>query len=191
MAAPTTRPPGKGFTTPRAERWVMAAALITAAVYTVRRLVEGETSPAPATSAAREFLGQGSPPNFAQWIIAWGTGFTGLALLALALPELAGALATFVVLATFLESGSQLATDIGLLERGAGILSPGNTPLPTPTTTTGAAGPLAPAPSTFAKALKPNLSIGKAKGSPSKDSVNKAAAAEGLHYDPASGQYVP
>src|SRR5581483_6745728 len=114
-------PRPKGFSPAQAQKWVLMSAFITLAVYVVRRLTEAEASPAPATNAARAFLGQGSPPNTAQWLIAWSTSMMGLAILAAIAPELAGALAMLTVLVTFLESGNQLATDLRNLEHGAGL----------------------------------------------------------------------
>lgn len=112
--------PAAGFTSQKAEKWILTSALMTALIYGFRRLVEGDTSPKPSTNAAREFLGQGAPPDFAQWLIAWGTGYGLLALFALALPELAAAFAMLTLLVTLLESGSQLATDLQTIEHTAG-----------------------------------------------------------------------
>ena len=127
MAALAKTRPAKGFTSARAEKWVLASSLITAIVYVVRHLVEGESSPEPATSAARAFLGQGSPPSIGQWLIAYATGFLGLSILAALAPEVAASAAMFVVFATFIESGGQLATDLKNLESGtAGGGTPAN-----------------------------------------------------------------
>jgi len=124
MASAATPRPTKGFTSARAEKWVMTSALITAVVYLVRHLVEGQSSPEPATSAARAFLGQGSPPNVGQWLIAYATGFLLLAILAALAPELAAGSAMLIVFATFIESGGQLAADLKSIESGAGGSSP-------------------------------------------------------------------
>lgn len=118
MASGSLPRPAKGFTGPRAQKWVLTSALVTALIYTVRHLVEGDTSPAPASNAARQFLGQGSPPSFGQWAIAYGTAFLGLSLLAVAAPEVAASLAMFTLVVTFLESGGQLANDLKALEGG-------------------------------------------------------------------------
>jgi hypothetical protein len=118
MASLAKQRPGKGFTSARAEKWVLASALITGVVYVVRHLVEGESSAPPATSAARAFLGQGSPPSVGQWLIAYATGFLFLSIMAALAPELAASAAMFVVFTTFIESGGQLASDLKQLESG-------------------------------------------------------------------------
>ncbi len=120
MATVATPRPTKGFTSARAEKWVLTSALITGVVYLVRHLVEGQSSAPPATSAARAFLGQGSPPNVGQWLIAYATGFLILAVLAALAPELAAGSAMLIVFSTFIESGGQLAADLKTLESGAG-----------------------------------------------------------------------
>lgn len=110
----------KHFSPAKSEKWVLTSAVITGLVYLVRRLVEGETAgttPAP-KSAARAFLGQGTPPSFGQWIIAYTTSYFFLALLTVAVPEVAASLAIFVLVATFLESGGQLASDLQQIESG-------------------------------------------------------------------------
>jgi hypothetical protein len=113
--------PTKGFSSARAQKWVLAAAILEMLIYTFRHLIEGDTSSAPASSSqARAFLGQGKPPNFGQWIIAYGVAFTFLGVLTLGAPEVAGALAMFMLVATFLESGGQLATDLSQIEHGVG-----------------------------------------------------------------------
>ena len=120
MAATALPRPSKGFTPAKAQKWVMTAALVTAIVYVVRHLTEPEAARSPATSAARQFLGQGSPPNLAQWLIAYSVGFLSLSLLTVAAPELAAAFAMFYLGTVFLESGGQLATDLRNIEAGAG-----------------------------------------------------------------------
>lgn len=122
-AVPSLPRPAKGFTSASARKWVLTSALVSGLIYLVRHLVEGETSPAPSTNAARQFLGQGSPPNVSQWFIAYATGYLGLALLAVAAPEIAASLAIFVLAVTVLESGGQLAKDLGELEAGQGTFN--------------------------------------------------------------------
>lgn len=182
------------FSTSRANKWVLTSALLTAIVYLVRHLVEGETSPAPATNTARQFLGQGSPPSFGQWAIAYGTGYTMLALLATAEPELAAGLAMFGLAVVFLESGGQLATDLQGLEHGT--VGPGNAAVQGVTGAVSAAGAaggvgvsgaLAPSPQSVGASVKKQT--GKLGTPP--DTLAKAVAAQGLHYDPTTNQYVP
>jgi hypothetical protein len=207
MATVAKPRPAKGFTSARAEKWVMASALITAIVYLVRHLVEGESSPEPATSAARAFLGQGSPPSVGQWLIAYATGFLGLAILAALAPEIAASAAMFVVFATFIESGGQLATDLQKLESG--------TAGPGPASPAGAAytpgfgvsavtqtspfilnPTLAPSPQSVGAAVKNALTKRRATASaggsgPSASVVDAAAAAQGLVFNANLDEYVP
>jgi hypothetical protein len=117
--------PRAGFSSQKAEKWIVVSALLTAAIYGFRRLVEGEGTPTPSTSKARAFLGQGTPPDFAQYLIAWGAGYGFLALFALAVPELAAAFAMLVLLVSVLESGGQLATDLQTIEHAAGTQTTG------------------------------------------------------------------
>lgn len=196
----------KAFSSSKAEKWVITSAIISLAVYAVRRLVEGETSPAPSTSAARSFLGSGSPPNLAQWIIAYVVAYGGLSLLAVATPEIAAALAAFVVIATILDSGSQLATDLTNLEHGAALggsssqgVTAATTPLLGGSPGTGTAPPAsgtfgaAPSPQSVGASVLNNIGNAvrsKSNLKPAGQSVNQIAASEGLHWDPSLDQYV-
>lgn len=117
---PTVGRPGRGFTTGRAERWILAAALITAVTYAFRRLVE------PSLSSAPERGGQGSrmagagspPPALAQWAIAYSAGFLMLSVIALGAPELAASLAMLALAGNLLANGTSLVADLTNLESG-------------------------------------------------------------------------
>ena len=171
MAALAKTRPAKGFTSARAEKWVMTSAIITAIVYVVRHLVEGESSPEPATSAARAFLGQGSPPSISQWLIAYATGFLSLSILAALAPEIAASAAMFVVFATFIESGGQLATDLKNLESGSG----GSAALP--------AGYVSPAAQAAVNTSQANLAATMNSFAPSPQSIGTSVATKQAAID--------
>lgn len=125
--APTPRPT-QGFSSARAQRWVMAAALIVGMTYALRRIVEPGMAAAPARgSTAHRVAGAGSPPpSLQRWAVAYGTGFTILALVALPAPEVAGSLAVLVVAGTLLANGTSITADLAHLQ---------GTPTPTTATT--------------------------------------------------------
>ncbi|HWD76348.1 MAG TPA: hypothetical protein VG371_14500 [Solirubrobacteraceae bacterium] len=113
--------PAQGFTTGRAQRWVLTAAILTAVIYAFRRTVEPAASTAPAKGGkAAALLGAGSPPPpLGQWAVAYATGFVFLSLLTLGAPELAASLAGMMVVGGLLTNGNSIATDISQLEGGA------------------------------------------------------------------------
>jgi hypothetical protein len=111
--------PASGFTPARAQSWILAAAVVIAVIYGVRRLVEPSLSSAPAKGGtAATLAGAGSPPpTLAHWLVAYGAGFGMLALLALAAPELAGSLALLAAAGSLLTNGTSLVADITGLEQ--------------------------------------------------------------------------
>lgn len=116
-AAPAVRP-AQGLSSARAQRWVLAAAIVVGMTYALRRFVEPAMIDAPTRGGPKaRIAGPGTPPPaLAHWAVAYGAGFTLLALLALPAPELAGALAILVVTGTLLGNGGALATDLRYLQ---------------------------------------------------------------------------
>ena len=105
------------FPSSRAEKWVLAAALITALAYGFRRLIEPSVSSAPAQGGqVAQLLGTGSPPPPAgKWAIAYGVGFIALALMAELAPELAAALAGMEITGVVLGNANGIVTDLASL----------------------------------------------------------------------------
>jgi len=135
ISTPTLRHQPTTFTTARAQRWIIAAALITAMTYAFRRMVEGPLAETSGQqnhgSTLSRFVGSGSPPvPLAHWALAYGAGFLGLSLLALGAPELAGALAVLEIAGTVLTNGSAIATDLNLLQHEPATKDPGAPPPP-------------------------------------------------------------
>lgn len=203
---------GGPFTPGSARKWVLTSALVTGLIYLVRHLVEGETSPAPATNAARQFLGQGSPPSLRQWFVAYATSYFGLALLAVAAPEIAASLAIFVLVVTLVESGGQFAGDLKGLESGsfnananaASVLAQSQAdqnamfktqdfPL-VPNAAVVWNGGTAPTPSSVGAAVKSDLNVVFVNGKPTPIKAKATPPANGgltgYHYDPATGEEV-
>jgi len=118
--APTATPlgPAHGFTSEKAQGWVLTAAIVTAVIYAFRRVIEPSVSSAPAKgSKASRVLGAGSPPApVGQWAIAYGAAFLMLALVAEVSPETAGSLAILVTLTTLLTNGPAIVADIKSVE---------------------------------------------------------------------------
>lgn len=115
-AAPTARP-AYGFSTAKAQRWILGSAIVVAMVYMLRRFTEDDP-PARGSTAAR-LAGHGSPPpQLAHWTIAYATGFMFLALIALPAPELAASLAMLTVTGTLLTNGTAIAADLAELQHG-------------------------------------------------------------------------
>jgi hypothetical protein len=127
MAAQAPAPrPAQAFSSARAQRWVMAAAIVVAMTYTLRRIVEPAmtTAPARGTQAAR-LAGHGSPPpSLQRWAVAYGGGFMMLALVAFPAPEVAASLAMLLVVGTLLTNGTAIAADLNTL----GGATPGSAP---------------------------------------------------------------
>jgi len=115
-AAPAPRP-AQGFSTGRAQQWILISALLTATIYVFRRIVEPTTGTSGASSnKLAQLAGAGAPPSVEHWAISFGAAFLGLAVIALAAPELAASLAVTVVLGNVLTNGTTIAADLGGLE---------------------------------------------------------------------------
>lgn len=116
-AAPTVRP-AQGFGTAKAQRWILASALIVGMTYMLRRFVEPTVTDAPARGGkAQRLAGHGSPPpSLAHWSTAYAAGFMFLALLALPAPELAASIAVLATTGTLLSNGLAIAADLGNLQ---------------------------------------------------------------------------
>lgn len=173
VTAPTTGRPAKGFTAQRAQQWVLAAAVITAVVYTFRRISEGAVSTAPAKGGkVSALLGTGSPPPpLGQWAIAYGAGFTLLALVSVAAPELAGSLAMLELVGCVLGNGNALAGDLSKLEGNAKAKTTPAAPVSTKAETAAAntanavAATIPTAPSTAAESVAAAAAVAAAAGS--------------------------
>lgn len=114
----------------KAQDLVNGAALVVAAIYFYRKLIEpavggaagasagaGASPPAagaPKTvaGAAAQLMGQGETASTGRFVIGWGFTFLTLSLMTPALPELAGAFAGLVALGSILGNGTQLAADL-------------------------------------------------------------------------------
>lgn len=110
--------PARGFTSQKAQTWVLAAAIVIAVTYTFRRLIEPGMTTAPAKgTTAHKLAGAGSPPPpLGQWAVAYGAGFTFLALMTVAAPELAASLAMLATAGTLLTNGTSIVADLAGLE---------------------------------------------------------------------------
>jgi len=173
-------------TTGKAQQLVITSAAVVAGVYAYRR------------------YGGKTQTTLGTFVTAWGTIFFILALGAEAAPGVSGAMALLVMTADLLANTSGpngLAAQVQAGLSGAGVgaatssgpgsSGPAVTLSPTP----------APSPSVFHGATVPHgyhkVAGGVAANSvanPSRTVPNTlaaAAAAEGLHYDPATNQYVP
>jgi hypothetical protein len=119
VAAPTPRP-AKGFGTARAQKWVLAAAILTAIIYGFRRALEPSVQQAPARGGtASKLAGAGSPPpSLGHWAVAYGAGFILLSFVSLGAPEVAASIAMLMVAGTMITNGTAIVTDIQTLEGG-------------------------------------------------------------------------
>lgn len=112
--APGVGRPARGFTTARAQRWIIVTAVLTAVIYTFRRLVE-PTTPS-STGSTRPSLarlaGSGPPAPLEQWAVSYTVAFLGLAILALGAPELAASLALMMLAGNLLTNGVTITADI-------------------------------------------------------------------------------
>ncbi|HET9721121.1 MAG TPA: hypothetical protein VFP55_13655 [Solirubrobacteraceae bacterium] len=114
---PAVSRPARGFTTSRAQRWVLTAGLLTLIIYTFRRIVEPTTSAAPRGGSAARLAGHGSPPpSLEHWAVSYGAAFLGLSILAMATPELAASIAALAVAGNLLSNGSAITSDITRLQ---------------------------------------------------------------------------
>lgn len=116
--APGVGRPARGFTSNQAQKWVLAAAIVIAMTYTFRKLIEPGMTAAPAKgSTAHKLAGAGSPPPpLGQWAVAYGAGFTFLALMTVAAPELAASLAMLATAGSLLTNGTSIVADLAGLE---------------------------------------------------------------------------
>lgn len=117
MNAPTPRP-AQGFTSSRAQSWVLGSAMITALIYGFRRTVEGATPSTVQKGKVNSLLGSGTPAPLNQWLIAYGAAYLMLAVLALGAPELAASLAMMAVIGNVITNGLTITGDLAALEAG-------------------------------------------------------------------------
>jgi hypothetical protein len=117
-SSPSVGRPAHGFTTGRAQKWVLTAAILVAVMYAFRRIVEPSVTTAPARGGtAAKITGAGSPPPaLGQWAVSYGVGFLLLSVIALGAPELAASVAMLMVAGSFLTNGTSLIADISGLE---------------------------------------------------------------------------
>jgi hypothetical protein len=120
---PNVGRPAQGFTTGRAQKWILTSAIITGVIYMFRRLVyEGGTVKQAATAA--RVAGHGNPPPpLSQWATAWIGGYLLLAVLAVGAPEIAGSFAILALAGDLLTNGIGIVADLAQLE-GKGIGTP-------------------------------------------------------------------
>lgn len=124
LTAPAPRP-GQGLSSARAQRWVLAAAIVVGLTYALRRFVEPGMSIPPRGGRNARLAGTGSPPPaLPQWAVAYGAGFMILGLVALPAPEVAAALSVLVVTGTLLGNGLALADDLRELQGTPSLDSP-------------------------------------------------------------------
>lgn len=116
--SPSVGRPAQGFTTQRAQRWVLGAAILIAVTYAFRRIVEPSVTTSPARGGtAKKIAGAGSPPPpLGQWAVAYGAGFLLLSVMSLGAPEVAASLAALTVAGSFLTNGTTIVADIAGLE---------------------------------------------------------------------------
>lgn len=150
------------MTESRAQDLVNSAALVVAAVYFYRKLIEPATGENAAASsagtgatpaagfisfdqpttlpgAAAQLLGKGKPASTERFVVGWGFVFLTLSLAVPVAPEFAGAFASLAALGSILGNGTQVAKDLETqLHHEA---KPGSsTQTATPTTTVAFAG---------------------------------------------------
>lgn len=119
VTAPSPRP-AQGFSTERAQKWVLVSALLTAVIYGFRRTIEpAQTSSTPAKNKLAALAGSGSPPALGQWLVSYAVAFGFLAVIALGAPEFAASLAGVVVLGNLLNNGTTIVADLAGIGGGA------------------------------------------------------------------------
>lgn len=104
----------QGFSTDRAQKWILAAALITGIVYAFRAVIEPSVSSSPAKGSS--LLGGSPPPPVGKWAVAYGAGFLMLSILALGAPEVAGSFAMLEIAGVLLTNGTSVIADLSGLE---------------------------------------------------------------------------
>jgi hypothetical protein len=92
-----------------AEKAVIISALVTAGVYTYRRLSEDTTSVSKGVSA---LFNVGAPAAFGEFVTAWGFSFFVIALIASAAPTLGGSFAILVLVGDLLANGQAVSSDV-------------------------------------------------------------------------------
>lgn len=115
--APTTGRPAKSFSTQRAQKWILAAAILSAVIYGFRRIVEPATGNTSSTgTAAQKLAGTATPPTASHWAVAYGAGFLILSVISLGAPEVAASIAMLMVVGELLTNGVTIASDIANLQ---------------------------------------------------------------------------
>jgi hypothetical protein len=156
-SAPTVGRPAQGFSAARAQKWILAAALISALTYGFRLIIEPTVTTAPARGGkAATLAGAGSPPPpLSHWAVSYGAGFLMLSIVSLAAPEVAASIAMLMAAGTFLSHGTSIVADITGLQ---------NTPVAANAAGTPAGTPTAVAPKSTAVASTPSNLIGNLPG---------------------------
>lgn len=122
--APTAGRPAQGFTTAKAQSWVLVSAVLTAVIYAFRKMVEPSTPPSKKTGKLASLVGAGQTPTTENWVISYGAAFMILSIVALGAPELAASLAIMALAGNLLTNGITLASDLTNLE---GTVTPTST----------------------------------------------------------------
>ena len=122
---PTKTPQlGTGMSTGKAQGWIIVSAIVTGGMYFLRRMVEtADIGTSTSKSKIEAVLGSGAPPALETWLLAYGITYFGLAIMAMAAPELAAAFAILVLAVNGINNGVTVAADIGGLE-GGGFMTP-------------------------------------------------------------------
>lgn len=96
-----------------AEQAVTSSAMIVAAVYAFRKLIEPAVPAATTTSGkAASLVGLGPPPPFSRFVVGWGVTYTVLAAITAGSPDVGGPLAILVAVGTILGNGTALSSDV-------------------------------------------------------------------------------
>ena len=113
----------------KAQTVVVVSALVVFGVYFYRHLTEGTGQPtvsgtdtcplsgvlpkgSPATDAAQQLLGFGTPAQVGKFITAWGFTFFVIAIIATASPGLGASIAMLIAVSDFLANSCQVAHDV-------------------------------------------------------------------------------
>lgn len=117
MAATPAPRVTQGFSSTRAQQWILVAAILTGVIYGFRRVVEPASgSSSPSSGKLARLAGAGAPPDLEHWAVSYGAAFLMLSVLSLGAPELAASIAAMAVAGNLLANGTTIAADLAGLE---------------------------------------------------------------------------
>lgn len=104
----------------QAQSAITSSAVVVAALYGFRKLLEPEQPEPDAKAGPEDLIGFGPMPPFGVFVVGWGFSFMTLAVLATWQPDLAGYFAVLIMLGALMGNGVPVSAHVTEKLRGSG-----------------------------------------------------------------------